>query len=59
MVMLEEANNFLACPKCKSSLTMMSNEKKGNEIITGSLQCQNASCKKIFEIENGIPNFLI
>ena len=57
--MLEEANNFLACPKCKSSLKISSNEKKGSEIISGSLQCQNTSCNKTFKINNGIPNFLI
>tara|TARA_B100000427_G_C15395681_1_gene545345 strand:+ start:338 stop:511 length:174 start_codon:yes stop_codon:yes gene_type:complete len=57
--MLEEANNFLACPTCKSSLNLTSSEKKGNEIISGSLQCQNASCNNTFEIDNGIPNFLI
>jgi len=57
--MLEEANNFLACPKCKSDLKLTSNEKKDNEIISGILQCANASCSKIFEIDKGIPNFLI
>tara|TARA_B100001142_G_scaffold329307_1_gene392151 strand:+ start:6622 stop:6795 length:174 start_codon:yes stop_codon:yes gene_type:complete len=57
--MLEEANNFLACPDCKSTLELTSNEKKDIEIISGTLQCQNNSCKKIFHINNGIPNFLV
>ena len=59
MVILEEANNFLACPDCKSALSIISNEKKDAEIISGTLPCQNNSCKKIFQINNGIPNFLV
>ena len=29
--MLEEANNFLACPDCKSALSIISNEKKDSK----------------------------
>ena len=57
--MLEEATDFLACPKCKSLLELTINKKIKQEIITGSLICKNVPCKKRFEIINGIPNFLL
>ncbi|OPY34100.1 MAG: Trm112p-like protein [Methanomassiliicoccales archaeon PtaU1.Bin124] len=55
--MKPELMDILACPVCKShplQLTVV--EKKGNDIVKGSLYCEK--CKVTYPIEGSIPNLL-
>ncbi|UCH93100.1 MAG: methyltransferase domain-containing protein [Candidatus Aminicenantes bacterium] len=49
---------ILICPACHSDrpLTLNVINKIDNDIITGSLQCQD--CHTVFEIEDSVPNLL-
>jgi len=47
---------YLACPACKSSVTLASiTSTEGDEIIGGDLKC--AGCSAIFPILRGVPRF--
>lgn len=47
---------ILACPKCKSDLSLNQTETFDEEIVEGSLAC--ATCEKNYPITNGIPRFI-
>jgi len=47
---------ILICPLCKAELTLAANQEEGEEIIAGTLTCNN--CGEVFPIEDGIPNLL-
>ena len=47
---------ILACPVCKSELTLEVVKEKGDEVIKGIISC--IKCKIEYPIENGIPNML-
>jgi SAM-dependent methyltransferase len=54
--MKSETLNVLACPDCKSSLTLTVNERDDAEIMTGQLDC--SSCQAVYPIVRGVPRFV-
>ncbi len=54
--MRKDLMDILACPMCKSELTLTIDEEDGEEVIVGSLHC--AKCDEKYPIEDGIPNLL-
>ena len=54
--MKKELMNILACPTCKSELTLSIEEEDNQEIVTGSLHC--AKCSQDYPIKETIPNLL-
>ncbi len=54
--MKQDLMEILACPLCKSELTLKVDTKDGDEIVAGSLSC--AACDEAYPIEDGIPNLL-
>lgn len=48
--------DILACPTCKSPLTLSVKEEKAGEVVTGSLRC--AKCAINYPIVDAIPNLL-
>ena len=49
-----ESLGFLCCPFCKSDFDANSEKGTGSEMIQGFLECR--SCKRRFEIRDGLPN---
>lgn len=47
---------ILACPKCKTDLSLNQTEILNEEIVEGSLSC--ATCEKKYSITGGIPRFV-
>jgi len=47
---------ILVCPLCKGDLELKVDEKKGEEIVRGSLYCSN--CNHSYPIVDAIPNLL-
>ena len=47
---------ILACPVCKGELSLEQSETEGEEIVSGTLNCE--ACKEAYPIEDGIPNLL-
>ena len=56
--MKKELNAILACPICKSDLTLKIETIENDDIIVGELKCQNGKCSNIYPINDGIPNLL-
>ena len=54
--MRKELMDILACPLCKGKLELKVKEEQEEEVITGSLHCDQ--CKETYPIENSIPNLL-
>ena len=54
--MKHELVNILACPVCKGELKLTVTAEEGEEIITGSLHCEN--CRVDYPVEESIPNLL-
>ncbi len=54
--MRKDLMDILACPMCKSELTLTIDKEEGDEVIEGSLFC--AKCNERYPIEDGIPNLL-
>lgn len=54
--MRESLIEILACPVCKSNLSLTIKEMENDEILSGTLNCK--SCKHDYAIENTIPNLL-
>jgi uncharacterized protein YbaR (Trm112 family) len=48
--------DILACPVCKSELTLSIEEEDKQEVVTGSLHC--AKCSEDYPIKETIPNLL-
>jgi len=48
--------NILACPACKSSLSLTAGERDGAEVMVGSLECRG--CNSEFPVVRGIPRFV-
>ena len=46
----------LACPMCKTGLTLHIADQDGDEITAGTLTCQE--CGEAFPVEDGVPNLL-
>jgi len=54
--MKRELMQILVCPLCKGDLELKVDEKKGEEIVRGSLYCSN--CNHSYPIVDAIPNLL-
>jgi uncharacterized protein YbaR (Trm112 family) len=54
--MRKDLMEILACPMCKSELTLTIDEEKEDEVIRGSLLC--SKCGERYPIEDSIPNLL-
>ena len=54
--MRHDLMDILACPMCKSLLTLTVESEKEDEVITGTLQCPQ--CKEVYPILDAIPNLL-
>jgi uncharacterized protein YbaR (Trm112 family) len=54
--MRRDLMQILACPVCKSELTLTVDREKEDEVIEGSLHC--ASCDETYPISGAIPNLL-
>ena len=46
----------LACPMCKSDLTLQITSRDGDEITAGTLTC--GRCDEVYPVEDGVPNLL-
>ena len=51
-----ELMEILACPLCKGPLTLTVEMEQGDEIVEGSLYCDQ--CPETYPIEDEIPNLL-
>jgi uncharacterized protein YbaR (Trm112 family) len=47
--------DYLVCPSCAGSLSLVSEEQQQSEIIKGKLTCE--ACAAVFPITGGIPRF--
>ena len=54
--MRRDLMDILACPVCKGSLELRVEQEDGQEIIKGTLYCQQ--CQETYPIEDSIPNLL-
>jgi uncharacterized protein len=54
--MRKDLMEILACPMCKSELTLTIDEEKNDEVIRGTLLC--SKCNERYPIEDSIPNLL-
>lgn len=54
--MRKDLMEILACPMCKSELTLTIDEEQDDEVIRGTLFC--AKCNERYPIEDSIPNLL-
>ncbi len=54
--MKRELMEILVCPACKGSLELTAAEEDEQEVIKGTLHCQQ--CAETYPIENSIPNLL-
>ena len=54
--MKKDLMDILACPMCKSPLTLSVKKEEANRVMEGSLQC--TKCKEVYPIEDSIPNLL-
>ena len=54
--MRKDLMDILACPVCKSGLTLHVEREEGGEVISGSLHC--ARCRETYPIRDSIPNLL-
>lgn len=50
--------DFLCCPECNSNLSIKITNQYQDKILSGSLNCKNPTCSKIYEITNSIPRFV-
>lgn len=54
--MRKDMMDILACPVCKSALTLTAEKEDGDEVVSGSLHC--ARCNETYPITDTIPNLL-
>ena len=54
--MKRELLDILACPLCKTPLTLTVEEENEVEVVKGTLECDD--CPEKFPIEDSIPNLL-
>lgn len=55
--MKPHALHVLACPVCRGALGLEAERRDGEEVISGSLECQE--CRRGFRIEGGVPRFVV
>jgi|TARA_B100001146_G_C15908636_1_gene317789 uncharacterized protein YbaR (Trm112 family) len=56
-VMRKDLMDILACPVCKSNLTLMAELETEDHVIEGKLKCQH--CSIDYPIVGSVPNFVI
>ena len=54
--MKKDLLDILACPVCKSPLSLTVEEEDDVEVVRGTLHCE--SCQEKYPIEDSIPNLL-
>ena len=54
--MRRDLMDILACPVCKSPLTLEAEAEETDEVISGSLHCPK--CPQTYPIVDAIPNLL-
>jgi uncharacterized protein YbaR (Trm112 family) len=54
--MKKDLLDILACPVCKSPLSLTVEEEDAVEVVRGTLHCE--SCQEKYPIEDSIPNLL-
>jgi uncharacterized protein YbaR (Trm112 family) len=54
--MKKDLLDILACPVCKSPLTLTVEEESDVEVVRGALHCEK--CPEDYAIEDSIPNLL-
>ena len=54
--MRKDLMEILACPTCKNSLELEVKEEQDEEVLTGTLLCQQ--CNQSYPIEDSLPNLL-
>ena len=54
--MRKDMMEVLACPMCKSDLTLQITSQDGDDITSGSLTCEK--CAEEYRVEDGVPNLL-
>ena len=54
--MKKDLMDILACPVCKGDLTLTVTKEDGDEVVEGSLHCNNYD--ETYPIEDTIPNLL-
>ena len=54
--MKRDLMDILVCPVCRGELELTATKEEGDEIVEGSLQCQE--CGETYPIEDTIPNLL-
>ena len=54
--MKKDLMEILACPVCKGELKLTVEAEEGDEVVTGSLFCQQ--CDETYPIDDAIPNLL-
>jgi len=55
--MKKELVDILCCPICKKDLELEITKEEKDEIVSGSFRCKK--CNKVYEIREGIPDFLV
>ncbi len=55
-LMKRELLDILACPMCKSPLTLTAEEENEVEVVRGTLRCE--ACPESYPIEDSIPNLI-
>jgi len=55
--MKPSAIEYLACPYCKSLLTLKVGGRSGEDILTGELSCK--ICNKSYRIDDGLPDLVL
>lgn len=54
--MKKDLLNILACPVCKASMDLRATKEDNDNVIDGTLHCEE--CSQDFPIEDSIPNLL-
>ena len=54
--MRHDMMEVLACPMCKTGLTLQITSQEGKEITAGTLTCQE--CSEAYPVDDGVPNLL-
>jgi len=52
-----ELLHLLACPRCHGALSLHQEQRRQGEVVSGQLVC--ARCPASYQVENGIPRFLL
>ncbi len=54
--MRRDLTEILCCPLCRGELRLVENDARGDEVLTGGLDCPR--CGRRYPIREGIPDLL-